>query len=220
MPEQAKPSRVTISEHSRVLDLFFKVDHYVVSHERFDGEMSKPRSTLVFERGDAVGALLYNPERRKIVAVRQFRLPVHLREPGRGWMVEAVAGMLHVGEGGEIETPDECVMRETREETGYQLTRLTPVGKYYSSPGGSTEIIHLYYAEVREVDQTEKGGGNADEGEDIEIVEFDIDEFFDRLVAGEFEDPKLIIAGQWLMARRGNLAGAAGSARLSDSARP
>ncbi|ADP70603.1 NUDIX hydrolase [Rhodomicrobium vannielii ATCC 17100] len=206
MPDLAKPSRVTISEHSRVLDLFFKVDDYAVSHERLDGAMSEPRSTLVFERGDAVGALLYDPERRKIITVRQFRLPVHLREPGRGWMVEAVAGMLNTTDGGESETPYDCVMRETQEETGYQLTRLTPVGKYYSSPGGSTEIIHLYYAEVRTVDQTEKGGGNAAEGEDIEIVEFAIDEFFDRLVAGEFQDPKLIIAGQWLMARRGNLA--------------
>ncbi|MBT3071120.1 NUDIX domain-containing protein [Rhodomicrobium sp. Az07] len=206
MPEQAKPSRVKITEHARVLDLFFKVDDYLISHERFDGQMSEPRSTLVFERGDAVGALLYDPERRKIITVCQFRLPVHLREPGRGWMVEAVAGMLHAPSGGELETPYDCVMRETQEETGYQLTRLTPIGKYFSSPGGSTEIIHLFYAEVRKVDQTEKGGGNETEGEDIEIVEFDIDDFFDRVVAGEFQDPKLIIAGQWLMARRGSLA--------------
>jgi len=203
MPEKAKPSRVAVSEHRRVLDRFFKVDDYLVSHERFDGAMSEPRSTLVFERGDAVGALLYDPERGKVITVSQFRLPVHLREPGRGWLVEAVAGMIGPAKGSEIaETPYECVIRETQEETGYQLTRLLPIGQYYSSPGGSTEIIHLFYAEVRKVDQTEKGGGNQAEGEDIEIVEFGIDDFFDRLVAGEFQDPKLIIAGQWLMARR------------------
>ena len=95
-----------------------------------------------------------------------------------------------------------ALIREVLEETGYQLTHATPVSTFFSSPGGSTELTHLFFAEVRATDKTAEGGGAADEGEDIEVVEFPVEDFFQRLTAGEFEDPKLIIAGQWFMARR------------------
>ncbi len=206
MPEKTKPWRVEISSHRRLLDAFFKVDEYTVSHEQFDGEMSEERPLLVFERGDAVAALLYDPERRMVITVNQFRLPTQIRGRGRGWLIEAVAGMIPAdADGKPEETPLQTLIRETREETGYQLTRATPVSTFYSSPGGSSEVIHLFYAEVRRIDKTAEGGGVRSDGEDIEVVEYPIDDFFRRLTGGEFEDPKLIIAGQWLMMRRGGI---------------
>jgi nudix-type nucleoside diphosphatase (YffH/AdpP family) len=206
MIESTKPWRLEIVNPRRLLDAFFKVDEYTVSHERFDGAMSEPRPILVFERGDAVAALLYDPERRIVITVHQFRLPTREKGQGRGWLIEAVAGMIPTDdEGKPLETPMQCLIREVQEETGYQLTHATPVAKFFSSPGGSTELIHLFYAEVRRVDKTAQGGGLAADGEDIELVEYPIEEFFTRLNRGEFEDPKLIVAGQWLMARRGSL---------------
>ena len=203
MPEKTKPWQVVISGKHRLLDAFFAVDEYTVSHERFDGTMSSERSILVFERGDAVAALLYDPERRVVITVNQFRLPTHEKGRGRGWLIEAVAGMIPVDEEGKAkEAPLQCLIREVHEETGYQLTHATPVSTFFSSPGGSTELTHLFFAEVRATDKTSEGGGAADEGEDIEVVEFPVEDFFRRLTAGEFEDPKLIIAGQWFMARR------------------
>jgi nudix-type nucleoside diphosphatase (YffH/AdpP family) len=204
MTENIKPWRVEIANPRRLLDAFFKVDEYTVSHERFDGAMSEPRPLLVFERGDAVAALLYDPERRVVIAVHQFRLATREKGQGRGWPIEAVAGTIPADEEGKpAETPVQTLIRETREETGYQLTHATPVATFFSSPGGSTELIHLYYAEVRKIDKTAEGGGVTEDGEDIEVIEYPIEEFFARLTAGEFEDPKLIIAGQWLLARRG-----------------
>ncbi len=206
MTEKIKPWRVEIANPRRLLDAFFKVDEYTVSYERFDGAMSEPRPVLVFERGDAVAALLYDPERRSVITVHQFRLPTREKGHGRGWLVEAVAGMIPVDEAGKPqETPVQTLVRETREETGYQLTHAMPIATFFSSPGGSSELIHLFFAEVRKIDKTGEGGGLAEDGEDIEIVEYPIDEFFARLTAGEFEDPKLIIAGQWFMARRGSI---------------
>lgn len=204
MNDRPKPWQVELSKPNRLLDKFFKIDEYKVSHERFDGKMSEEQTLLVFERGDAVAALLYDPERRKIIAVNQFRLPARLRGRGTGWLTEAVAGMIRVSktDGRPEETPLQCLSREVREETGYQLTHATPVATFFSSPGGTTELIHLFYAEVRQTEQVAKGGGVREDGEDIDVVEYDIDEFFRMLTAGEFEDPKLIISGQWLMARR------------------
>ena len=203
MPDKTKPWQFVISGKHRLLDAFFAVDEYTVSHEKFDGAMSPERSILVFERGDAVAALLYDPERRVVIAVNQFRLPTHEKGRGRGWLIEAVAGMIPVdGEGKAKETPLQSLIREVLEETGYQLTHATLISTFFSSPGGSTELIYLFFAEVRATDKTAEGGGAADEGEDIEIIEFPVEDFFQRLSAGEFEDPKLIIAGQWFMARR------------------
>ncbi len=203
MPDKTKPWQVVISGKHRLLDAFFAVDEYAVSHEQFDGAMSPERSILVFERGDAVGALLYDPERRMVITVNQFRLPTHEKGRGRGWLIEAVAGMIPVDDAGKAkETPLQCLIREVQEETGYQLTHATPISTFFSSPGGSTELIHLFFAEVRVTDKASGGGGVSAEGEDIEIVEYPVEDFFRRLTAGEFEDPKLIIAGQWFMARR------------------
>jgi ADP-ribose pyrophosphatase len=205
MAENAKPWRVDIKSKEKVFDDFFRVDRYTVSHETFDGGMTPDLPVLVFERGDAVAALLYDPVRRKVIAVNQFRLPTREKGQGRGWLVEAIAGMIKGSKDGKPEeTPLQCLIREVAEETGYEITQAAPVSTFFSSPGGSTERIHLYYAEVQKTDQKGKGGG-ADLGEDIEIVEYDVDEFLHKLAGGEFEDPKLIIAGQWFQARRGTL---------------
>lgn len=206
MPEKAKPWRVEISGRRRLLDAFFKVDEFTVSHEQFNGQMSPERPCLVFERGDAVGALLYDPERRKVVAVNQFRLPTRDKGQGRGWLIEAVAGMIpESADGGPLETPLQCLIREVREETGYQLTHAAHIATFFSSPGGSSERIYLFFAEVRKIGKVSAGGGLKEDGEDIEVVEFDIGDFFTKLTGGEFEDPKLIIAGQWFMAQRSGL---------------
>ncbi len=202
MAENEKPQRVVIYNERRLLDAFFKVDEATVSHEQFNGEMSTPRPYLVFERGDAVAALLYDPERRKVITVNQFRLPTLQKGRGGGWLIEAVAGMIdEPANNSPRETPIECLRREVREETGYRLMNAKPIFTFFSSPGGSTERIYLFYGEVQQTDKVAEGGGLRADGEDIEIVEFDIEDFFAELRAGEFEDPKLIISGQWLMAK-------------------
>jgi ADP-ribose pyrophosphatase len=210
MTENAKPSRVEIIERERLLDAFFKVDKVTVSHEQFAGGMSAARPFLVMDRGDAVAALLYDPERRKAVTVKQFRIPTLGKSQGGGWLIEAVAGMIAVHPDGSFaETPLECLIREVREETGYHIAEAKHLCTFFSSPGGCTERTFLYYAEVREADRLSEGRGLEHEGEDIEVVEFDVAEFFAKLGAGEFEDAKLIMAGYWLMAEHAKAAGAA-----------
>jgi nudix-type nucleoside diphosphatase (YffH/AdpP family) len=202
MAENSKPSRVLTGERERLLDAFFKVDQVTVSHERFDGTMSDPRPFLVMDRGDAAAALLYDPERRKVIAVEQFRIPTLGKTDGGGWLVEAVAGMIAANPDGTFaETPLETVIREVQEETGYHIADATHICTFFPSPGGCTERTFLFYAEVRETDKLSAGYGVQEEGEDIAIVEFDLEDFFAKLSAGGFEDAKLTMAGYWLMAR-------------------
>jgi nudix-type nucleoside diphosphatase (YffH/AdpP family) len=189
--------RVEISGPTHKLDDFFKVDEYSVSYEKLDGQMSGAQRRLVFERGDSVSVLLFNIDSRNVVLVKQFKLPALIgrrRDDGSttdGWIVEAVAGMIDGDE-----TPEAAVIRETMEETGYHISNPRLIAKFLSSPGGSSERIFLYFAEVRNADKTGPGGGIADEH--IEVVTIPPERLFAQLKEGTIEDPKLIVAAYWL----------------------
>jgi ADP-ribose pyrophosphatase len=189
--------KAAIQQQRRVFDDFFKIDELIVSHEQLDGTMSAPQKRLVFERGDSVAVLLLNLDTKSVVLVEQFKLPTLVarrrEDPSTtdGWIVETAAGMVEPGE-----TPEAAAIRETLEETGYKIRRPQLISKFFSSPGGTSERIFLYFAEVREADKVGKGGGVDDE--DVKVLHVPLDEFFDRLDKGTIEDPKLIIAAYWL----------------------
>lgn len=186
---------------------FFDIDAYMVEHTKFDGTLSSPQRLEVFERGDAVGVLLYNRDKESVIAVRQFRLPTLQKElnapavangaaavNGGGWIIETVAGMIKAGE-----DPVETAKRETFEETGYAIENPEPVATFFSSPGGTSELIHLYFAEVTNTDHKGPGGGTSHE--DIQIVEIPLRELQNIIRAREIIDPKLVIAFYYLQAR-------------------
>ena len=194
-----RPSKVEISGPENGYDGYFKLEKYEVTHERFDGSMSRKQTIEVFERGDAVSVLLVDPDNDELFLVEQFRLPARLRG-GSGWLIEPPAGVIR-----KDEAPQDCIRREIIEETGYQVTELTEIARFFTSPGGTTERIFLFYAEVRATDKKGSGGGVLRDGEDIRIQRIKIDEFFAKLARREFEDAKLIIAGQWLQGERAKL---------------
>jgi nudix-type nucleoside diphosphatase (YffH/AdpP family) len=187
---------VVVRSKRRVFDGFFKIDELLVSYRKYDGTMSEDQSRLVFERGDAVGALIYDRDTNRVVLVEQFKAPTLDKGRGRGWIVETMAGMIRAGE-----TPEEALKREAMEETGYALTDAELIGCFFSSPGGSSERIFLYFATVKAADKTGKGGGDRSEGEDIRIIRMPPDELFERLDRREIDDPKLLIAAYHLRDR-------------------
>jgi nudix-type nucleoside diphosphatase (YffH/AdpP family) len=188
------PKRVMVKDRKRILDDFFKVEEVHLSFEKFDGSMSPVLRRLNFERGDAVAALLYHRERDAVLLVNQFRYPTYQKGPG--WITEIVAGMIDASE-----KPEDAMRREILEETGYLVEQLTSIADFYVSPGGSSERIFLYCAEICDAGQKEKGGGLAAEGEDIRVLELSTTEAFDELDRGEIHDAKTIVALMWLRAR-------------------
>jgi nudix-type nucleoside diphosphatase (YffH/AdpP family) len=196
--------RDDIRSHTCLFDDFFKVDEMIVAHRRYDGAMSVDERRLIFERGDAVVVLLFNAETRTVVLVEQFRAPVLIGrrrdDPAteNGWVTETVAGAIDPDESAE-----HAVIREALEETGYQIEHPMLVGKFFSSPGGSSERIFLYFARVTDEKKLGQGGGVA--GEDIRVFQIDLDDLFDRLAKGLIEDCKLAIAAYWLKDNIGRL---------------
>jgi nudix-type nucleoside diphosphatase (YffH/AdpP family) len=193
----AEPRKAEIQKKTRLLDDFFKVDELIVVHEQKDGTISPPERRLVFERGDAAAVLLYNPDSNQVVIVNQFKVPTLIarrREnpmSSDGWITETVAGMIE-----RNERPEEAAIRETMEETGYRVRALRPISRFFSSPGGTSERIFLYFAEFSEADKKGEGGGTP--GEDVTVVRKSASELFEQLERGQIEDPKLIIGAYWL----------------------
>jgi ADP-ribose pyrophosphatase len=194
------PSReAEIHSIVRKFDGFFKVDEVDVSHRTLDGKMSR-QQRLVFERGDAVAVLLYDPEADEVVLVNQFRVPALVARRRNNpknqdaWITEAVAGMIDADE-----TPEQAVIRETMEETGYRISNPQPICTFFSSPGGTSERIFLYLAEINKRDKVDRGGGIDDE--DVGIVHMSARELFKQLAESQIEDPKLTIAAYWLQNR-------------------
>lgn len=168
---------------------FFGVDDATLRYEKPDGTMSDVTSRLCVERGDAAGVVVFNTDSQKLILVRQFRYPC-LRH-GDGWPIEIVAGAIDPGE-----TPEQAARREVEEEIGYRVKSLTKIGPFYGSPGGLSEVVHLFYAEVASHEVVHQGGGL--EGEDVELVRVTRDEAFAMMDRGEIRDAKALIGLSWL----------------------
>ena len=193
-------SRVEIQRRSRLLDDFFKIDEVHLRHQRRDGSMTPVLRRLSLERGDGAAAVLHNPRKQTLVFVRQFRYPTF--QHGPGWLLEIVAGVVEAGA-----SPQEAMCREIAEETGFRVSAPEPVGSFYLTPGGSSERIFLYYAQVAEGDRIGGGGGLSEEGEDIEVLELPVQEVWQLLDAGDIVDAKTLIGLLWLRSRLAGVSG-------------
>jgi ADP-ribose pyrophosphatase len=135
----------------------------------------------VMKRPNAVASLVYDTNRQVYVFVKQWR-PGALSD-----VVEIVAGTL--------DHPNEdtrsAIEREILEEIGYKTDKLKLIDEGWVSPGGTTEKVTIYFAEVSE--KVSEGGGLESEDEEIEIIEMTKSE----MLSTRFEDLKTIIAVMW-----------------------
>src|SRR5262249_48880734 len=145
-------------------------------------------------RGDAVGVLLHDPRRQVILLCEQFRLPTY--DHGLGWLLEIPAGILE-----PHEDPDACARRETLEETGQTVTTLDRIATGYPSPGGSSERIHIFHAEIAIRDDVPDMTGNASEDEYIRVLPMPVSQALASAREGQIVDAKTLIALQWLALR-------------------
>jgi nudix-type nucleoside diphosphatase (YffH/AdpP family) len=191
--------KVDIHSKKRVFDSFFKIDEVKLKYEKFDGSMTPLLTRLNFERGDSAAAIVFNADTQKLILVNQFKYPCY--EKGPGWITEVVAGMINPGE-----SPEAAIRREVLEEIGYEADRVEPICTFYVSPGGSSERICLFYAEVTNPGLNAKGGGVVSEGEDIRLIEISAIEAQEMLSNDTIQDAKTIMALMWFLNRRSDRA--------------
>ena len=140
----------------------------------------------VYVKAPGASVLLCHRARRSVLLVRQFRYPVY-EEGGPGWLLETCAGLL------DGEAPEASMRREIEEETGYRVDHVQHVMDVYTCPGASTEKLHLFLAAYEDHQQVHAGGGLEHEGEDIEVLEFPIEEALAMVADGRIVDAKTVI---------------------------
>lgn len=158
-------------------------------YRRADGE-TQTLSREVYDRGHGAAILLYDPSRDTVLLTRQFRLPAFIAghpEP----LIEICAGLL------DARDPEECIRAEAEEETGVRVRRPRRVFEAFMSPGSVTETLTFFVADYDFGDRVSDGGGKADEGEDIEILEPTLDEALAMVARGEIIDGKTIMMLSW-----------------------
>lgn len=169
----------------------FKITRYFLKYKLFKGGVSEIIQREIFERGHAAAVLLLDPDQDKLLLIEQFR-PGALNDPKSPWLLEIVAGIIDADE-----TPEVVAIREAKEEANIEIEKLIPIGKYYVSPGGSTETMQLFCGKV---DASKAGGiyGLATESEDIRVHIVDRKQAFTWVREGMINQAAAIIALQWL----------------------
>ena len=169
---------------------------YVLRKVTFDFLGKNGRWTTVsreaYDRGNGAVILLYNIDQKTVILTRQFRMPTYLNGNDTGMLIEACAGLL------DRDNAEDCIRRETEEETGYQLQKIRKVYEADMSPGSVTEILYFFIAEYTPSMKIGEGGGAAHENEDIEVMEVQLEEAFRMIRNGQIKDAKTIMLLQFL----------------------
>ncbi|HWZ03004.1 MAG TPA: GDP-mannose pyrophosphatase NudK [Mucilaginibacter sp.] len=145
-----------------------------------------------YDRGNGATILLYNKAQQTVILTRQFRLPTYINGNENGMLIECCAGLL------DKDNPEDCIRRETEEETGYQITDVKKVFEAYMSPGSVTEILYFFIAEYDKGMKVSDGGGAYDEDENIEVMELPFTKAYNMIGTGEIKDGKTIMLLQYM----------------------
>ena len=145
-----------------------------------------------YDRGNGATILLYNKEQKTVILTRQFRLPTFINGNNTGMLIEACAGLL------DKDNPEDCIRKETEEETGYKVTDVRKIFEAYMSPGSVTEILYFFVARYDKSMKVTEGGGIEHEQENIEVLEIPFSQAMQMIDDGEIKDGKTIMLLQYL----------------------
>ena len=151
-----------------------------------------------YDRGNGATILLFNQITKTVILTRQFRLPSYINGNPTGMLIEACAGLL------DLDNPEDCIRRETEEETGFKIRDVKKIYEAYMSPGSVTEILYFFVAEYSKDMQTSTGGG-VEEHEDIDVLELPFSTALEMMNNGEIKDGKTIMLLQYLQIHYPNL---------------
>lgn len=181
-----KNPEIEITETKLLSDNWYILNRVSFSYKK-EKEEAQIHTREVYDRGNGAGILLYNSDKKTVILTRQFRLPTFLNGNKTGMMIEVCAGLL------DQDNPEQAIIRETEEETGYRIKKVQKVVETYMSPGAVTEILYLFVGEYDESMKVSEGGGLDAEQENIEVLEYTFDEAYAMIESGEITDAKTIL---------------------------
>lgn len=187
MHETAK--RIRVIDSQVLSDDWYLLKKTTFDFLRADGSWQRQHRET-YDRGNGATLLLYNRQQRSVVLTRQFRFPAYVNGH-HGMLIEAPAGLL------DQATPEQRIRAEVEEETGYRLSAVSKVFEAFMSPGSVTEKLFFFMAEYDATRKVSDGGGLAEEGEDIEVLELPFEQAMAMIARGDIVDGKTIMLLQY-----------------------
>jgi nudix-type nucleoside diphosphatase (YffH/AdpP family) len=188
--ERHLQDRIRIKSVEILSDDWARLTKTTFDYRRNDGKW-ETQIRQTYDRGNGAAILPFDRQRSTVLLVRQFRYPAFVSghpEP----LIEACAGLL------DDHNPETAIRKEAEEELGYRLRDVRHLYTPYMSPGSVTERLSFFTADYTPADRISAGGGAADEGEDIEVLEITLDEALALVRDGGIIDAKTIMLIQHL----------------------
>lgn len=181
---------VKIIEEKLLSNNWYVLKKIIFEYKNKQGEW-QAQAREAYDRGNGATILLYNRENQTVVLTEQFRMPTYINGNETGMLIETCAGLL------DKDNPEDCIRRETEEETGYRIGEVTKVFEAYMSPGSVTEILYFFVAEYSKAMKVNEGGGAEDEQENIDVLEINFQKAIEMINTGEIKDGKTIMLLQY-----------------------
>lgn len=183
--------RIKILKTELLSDNWYKLNKVTYEYQKKNG-VWETHSREAYDRGNGATILLYNAEQKSVILTKQFRLPTYVNGNATGMLIEACAGLL------DKDNAEDCIRKETEEETGYKVSKVKKIFEAYMSPGSVTEILYFFIAEYNHTMKVSEGGGLEEEQENIEVLELPFDIAYQMIETGEIKDGKTIMLLQYL----------------------
>jgi nudix-type nucleoside diphosphatase (YffH/AdpP family) len=185
-----KNDRVRNIKKELLSDNWYTLNKFTFEYQKEDGSWEEQQREA-YDRGNGAAILLYNKEKGTVILTKQFRMPTYVNGNEDGMMIEVCAGLL------DGDNPEDCIRKETEEETGYRIENVQKVMETYMSPGSVTEILYLFLGVYEDQMKVNEGGGAADETENIEVLEYSFEDALAMISTGAIKDSKTILLLQY-----------------------
>ena len=183
-------TKINILSTEILSDNWYVLRKIVYEYEQANGNWMQ-QTREAYDRGKGATILLYHPIKQTIILTRQFRLPTYVNGNETGMLIETPAGLL------DNDNPEDCIRRETEEETGFQIQSVRKIFEAYMSPGSVTEVIYFFVAEYTDNMKIHAGGGVEGEHENIQVLEIPFNAAYEMISTGEIKDGKTIMLLQY-----------------------
>jgi nudix-type nucleoside diphosphatase (YffH/AdpP family) len=181
--------RVRVVAERTLSDNWYVLKTTTFDFLRADGTWQRQHRET-YDRGNGATLLLYDRVRETVILTRQFRFPAYVNGHD-GMLIEAPAGLL------DQESPETRIRAEAEEETGYRVGHVRRIFEAFMSPGSVTEKLYFFVAEYDAAAKSSDGGGIAEEGEDIEVLELPFATALRMIESGKIADGKTIMLLQY-----------------------